>query len=179
MDVSWNGGFFARIESTGVVKNLHLESGTGADDGVKTIYGGALVGFLYGRVENCFVNVRVYSDRDEPPIGTLAGTLQEGGVIVNSIAIGPSEFTVERKEKNGAGLVASGSVSQITGSFVLDTTVDGFQGFNKTPDENIVKTETELKTATTFEGWDSSIWTISEGSYPALIPNCTSGQADA
>lgn len=179
MNVGWNGGFFARIESTGVVKNLHLESGTGADDGVQTIYGGALVGFLYGRIENCFVNVRVYTSHASQPIGTLAGTLQEGGVIVNSIAIGPSEFTAERTGNNGAGLVASGSASQITGSFVLDTTVDGFQGYDKTADENIVKTETELKTAATFEGWDSSVWTISEGSYPALIPNCTSGQADA
>lgn len=179
MNVGWNGGFFARIESTGVVKNLHLESGTGADDGVQTIYGGALVGFLYGRVENCFVNVRVYTSHTSQPIGTLAGTLQPGGAIVNSIAIGPSEFTAERTGNNGAGLVASGSASQITGSFVLDTTVDGFQGYDKTADENIVKTETELKTAATFEGWDSSVWTISEGSYPALIPNCTSGQADA
>lgn len=180
MDVSWNGGFFARIESTGVVKNLHLESGTGADDGVQTIFGGALVGFLYGKVENCFVNVRVYTNDATRPIGTLAGTIKEGGLIVNSIAIGQAVFTGDRSEaEHGSGFISSGSASQITSSFVLDTTVDGSIGYNKVADENIVKTETELKTAATFEGWDSSIWTISEGSYPALIPNCTSGQADA
>jgi hypothetical protein len=165
----WNGGFFFTIASDGVVKNLKL---VGGEVGVKTIIGGALAGTLWGRIENCYVDVKVTSNHASQPSGAIAGTVCAGYRIVNCISVGQVTSTSTDARK-GTGFIGTGSKDGIINSFVLNTSVDAVVGFDKVTDAaepvtSCIKSDSELRNASTYAEWDTDIWYIIDGFYPSL-----------
>ncbi|MGN0813428.1 MAG: hypothetical protein ACI4MQ_07970 [Candidatus Coproplasma sp.] len=147
----WNTGFFGCIAANGVVKNLEL---VGSENGVYAKWGGAMAGYLYGTIENCFVNVYVYSDNGSAPCGTIAGSAYSGSKISNCIVIGKGEQKATTATR-GAGLVATYDSEEIVqNTFVLSGTVDGLSGEKTAPvaERTYGTSEAELKTASTFAG---------------------------
>ncbi|MGN0813430.1 MAG: hypothetical protein ACI4MQ_07980 [Candidatus Coproplasma sp.] len=163
----WNTGFFGHIAANGVVKNLAL---IGSENGVYAKWGGAMAGYLYGTIENCFVNVNVYSDNANAPCGTIVGSAYNGSKIKNCIVIGNGEQKAT-DAKRGVGLVATCTSDEIVeNTLALLGTVDGLSGEKTAPvaERTYGTSEAELKTASTFEGWDTSVWYIANGMYPML-----------
>ncbi len=164
----WNGGFFHSIASTGVVKNLGL---IGGETGVQTIIGGSLAGFLWGTVENCFVDVDVFSNHASQPSGGLVGTAAGDYVIKNTIYLGSASVS-NPDAANGSGFIGSGAKTGIENSFVLSAGVDGVVGAAKVGDENeenCMKTLAELMTAATYAEWDTTnVWFVVDGNLPML-----------
>lgn len=174
---SWNAGFFWSIASEGVVKNLTLKGGA---QGVVTIIGGSLAGFLWGTVENCFVDVNVTSNHASQPCGGLVGTACGNYLIENTIYVGTARCS-NPEAANGSGFIGSGSKNSVVNCFILEGSTEGVVGFGRLGDSvepatNCFKSEAELKTASTYEGWDTTVWNIVDGQMPALIKGCTKAE---
>jgi hypothetical protein len=164
----WNAGFFWSIASNGVVKSLALEGG---EFGVVTIIGGSLAGYLWGTIENCFVDVDVTSNHASQPSGGLVGTTSGDYVIKNTIYVGTAKCS-NPEAANGSGLIGSGAKTGIQNSFALSTGVDGVIGAAKVGDENeedCLKTGEELRMVATYAEWDcENVWYVADGSFPML-----------
>ncbi len=165
---SWNAGFFRSIASEGVVKNLSL---VGGETGVVTIIGGSLAGFLWGTVENCFVNVNVTSNHATQPSGGLIGTTCGDYLIKNTIYVGTARCS-DPEAANGSGFIGSGAKTGIQNSFALASGVDGVIGAAKVGDEDgesVLKTNEELRLVATYAEWDlENTWYVVDGSFPML-----------
>mgnify|MGYP000913111811 CR=1 FL=1 len=169
----WNGGLFSRIASGAVVKNLAI-SGK-----VESYCGGALAGFLDGTIENCFVDVaHTMATGKDQFIGAIAGTVGTTAKVKNCISIGEGKSTLDQSTTKGTGLIGSGSKNSVENCFILEGSTEGVVGFGRLDDSiepvtTCFKSETELKTASTYVGWDTTIWNIVEGQMPSLNNGCT------
>lgn len=177
-NVGWNSGLFTKVESTGVIKNLKMQ---GQMSGVIA----GPIGVLDGRVENCLFNVRVRSQHASQGIGSAVGSVRGKGKIVNSIAIGvtrATDYTDCYSVSAFYGQINNLSDGKNIGEncFVLEGSVANEYGkwateSNVTSPVSII-TETEMKTAAAFSGFDSAIWNFTEGELPALIQNCSTSK---
>ena len=159
----YNKGFFYKIDPTGVVKNLGIESGKETEDGLNgAAWDGVLAGENNGTVENCYTDVQV--TMSGTPAGALLGT--NNGTIENSYAIGPVKVGAGA---HGSALVTANN-GTITQSFVLDSSVVAAVGWNKTQDAKIQKSESWMKTAQNYKdaGWSEDVWSLVDGYYPQL-----------
>lgn len=162
----YNKGFFYLIEATGTVKNLGLESGMEAGDGLNgAAWCGVLAGSNRGTIQNCYTNVKV--TMTGVPGASLVGS--NYGTIENCYAIGP--VTVG-EGAHGSGLVNSEGegAGTIANSYVLDSSVSAAVSYNKKQDANIQKSDAWMKTAKNYTdaGWSEEVWCLVDGYYPML-----------
>lgn len=150
-------GLFNQIDNIGVIENLGLEGALSVN-----AWSGAIAGLNYGTIKNCWTNVTVHSVTG--PVGGLAGVNKSTGKIINCYAIGVG---TSDHATHGAGFVCANEGS-ITSSYALNTSIPYGLGFNKGTIANVLKTESQMKTESTYIGWDSNIWYIIDGEYPVL-----------
>jgi hypothetical protein len=178
-------GLFGYV--VGQVKNLAMEnvnvnSGTG-------YYVGGLVGSNWGTITNCYSTGSVTGDYY---VGGLVGINSD--TITNCYATGSvsGEFYVSGLVGQNYGTItncySTGSVSGYSGvgglvgdgGGVVNSFWDIQTSGRTTSAGGSGKTTAEMKTASTYFGWNGCgeiIWTINEGSdYPRLLWECKPGQ---
>ena len=163
MNTTWNGGFFAQIEPTGVVRNIGFESDKGANSGVKgNSWTGVIAGINKGLIENCYTDVKVVTGGT--PGAALVGTNK--GTIKNCYAIG----TVSVGEGPHGAAFAGANEGTVTASYFLESAGNCAYGWNKGQDANVQKSESWMKTAQNYidAGWNQEIWALVDGYYPML-----------
>ena len=153
VSVGWNSGFISKIEASGVVKNLSFAGG---------VYGviAGPIGLCYGTVENCFFNCSVRGGKDTQPMGSAVAALCGGGVMRNVISIGATSGLFNTSAIYGKTHDESAS---------MPVTAENCYALEGTVTDTInVLSEEVMKTASTFETFDASIWNIADGAYPTL-----------
>lgn len=122
---------------------------------------GGLVGDDYGKatllVSNCYVQDVSLDSNSEA--GGLVGAFNDSSGRAAYCYVVPGSLSSSTAGMAG-GLLGSGG-SGISSCFYLSNSAWN-NGYG-TP-----KTETELKIASTYSGWDTDIWEIKDGSYPTL-----------
>lgn len=153
----FNMGLFMQTGEDAVIEKLKLEGTVKGRN-----YCSALVGINNGTIKNCMTNVAV-SGRSVPSSG-FVGT--NNGTIAYCIAVG--SVSVVENGKHGAGFVNSNHATKgvIISSYALDSSMPYAVGYNMVENTEITKTESELKTADTYQDWDKNIWSVNNGSYP-------------
>lgn len=153
----YNMGFFMQTGENAIIEKLRLEGTVSGRN-----YCSALVGINHGTVKNCITDVAV-TGKSAPSSG-FVGT--NNGTIAYCMAIG--QVTVVGNGNHGAGFVNSNHATKgvITSSYALDSSMPYAVGYNKVSNTAITKTDSALKTASTYTGWDQNIWYISNGAYP-------------
>lgn len=162
---TWNGGFFAQIEPTGVVKNIGFESDKGANSGVKgNSWTGVVAGINKGLIENCYTDVKVVMAGT--PGAAFTGTNKGTGIIRNCYAIGP--VTVGEGAHGAA--FSGANEGTVIASYFLETSGNCAYGWNKGQDAKVQKSESWMKTAQNYidAGWDQEVWALVDGYYPML-----------
>ena len=162
---TWNGGFFAQIEPTGVVKNIGFESDKGANSGVRgNAWTGVIAGINKGLIENCYTDVKVVMGGT--PGAAFTGTNKGTGIIRNCYAISP--VTVGEGAHGAA--FSGANEGTVTASYFLESAGNCAYGWNKTQDANVQKSESWMKTAQNYidAGWDQDVWALVDGYYPML-----------
>lgn len=194
MNAGWNNGFFYRIGEYGIVKNLKLESGKGAGEGLSGMYSGPFAGWCFGTITNCIADVQVTSLPNSAglhqPIGTFVGTIGVGGVVSNCISLG-NAIIDKSGETNPNALYRSGFVASVPGnlsqcllsSYMLEGSAEFIVGRRESNSDaieagmTVIRSAQELMTASTFAaldektglGFDRNIWRIVDGAMPCLI----------
>jgi hypothetical protein len=155
---AWDQAFFANIGTTGVIKNLELVANTTWG---LYIRGGALLAHTNnGLIENVKVSGKIVI------ISVWGGglTLHNYGIVRNSLLIAE----VITSEGEYAQILSATNAGTFDKTFALTHAgATALKGGASALDV-LLKTELELKTATTYTGWDSDIWYIVNGSYPVL-----------
>ncbi|MBQ9481415.1 MAG: hypothetical protein IJU84_04555, partial [Clostridia bacterium] len=128
-----NVGFFNKIESTGVIKNIGFESGTGENDGLSArCWSAAVAGYNFGLIENVYTNVKVtMTAAPGCPGGAMVST--NHGTIKNSYAIG--QVTVAEGGTHGASFVCANE-NTVTNSYFLNTAGNCAIGWQKQQNPN-------------------------------------------
>ncbi len=166
VEVGWNSGFIPKVEEGGVIKNLNFK-GT-----VKGAICGP-IGLVCGTVENCFFDVTVIATNANQQYGSAVGILGGHGVIRNLISVGE----VTGVEAGGSAVygktfgTSSTAMGTATNCYALEGTVKNEAPTDKdsVTEENIgTLTEEEMRTAATFDGWDTDVWYFGDGAYPTL-----------
>ena len=173
-----NGAIYAGKNSGGGIVglscNTKIEScyNTGAISGVD--YVGGIVGNTNGAnssVINCYNTGSVTATNNSTTyVGGIVGLDSYGALIVDSCY---NTGKVSGGAKN-SGIVGNtgGTGDHYTKCYYLaDSAEQGYGAPNKPDAEGkyVSKTETEMKTAATFDGWDTGVWSLKDGSYPTLI----------
>ncbi len=154
----------------GVIRNLALDGGS--------VTGGHYSAALIGRcnttdgsagaaVENCFVRVQVRS------FGMAAGLVGfNGGIVRNCVSLcelsGETTAAFTLRQCDNAEIGIDACVALEGGAQCLVPDGRSYAAFMK----GTVLSETELKSAAAYAGWDREAWKIEDGSLPALrTPN--------
>ena len=153
------------IENTGAVADVNVE-------GALFAYAGGFAGNSILTIRNCYttanVSINVTNTGFAANAAGFAGRL-EGGSVANSYAAGKPQIVVApgayllQKELGGFTAYNAASVS----SNYYDSTVSGLA------DANVAspKSTSEMQNLSTFEGWNTELWRISEnrnGGYPYI-----------
>ena len=145
---------------------------TGAVSGVDSI--GGIVGSTAGSksaVTNCYNTGSVTAtDNTQTNIGGIVGLDAYGALIVDSCY---NSGKISGGAKN-SGIVGgtAGTGDHYTKCYYLAGSAEqGYGALNKPDTEGkyISKTDEEMKLAATFDGWDTGVWSLKDGSYPTLI----------
>ena len=147
-----------RVDAVGVREAQHL--------GVERQFGlqaandvGGLAGGNYGSIANTYAWGEVTGSSGAYYVSALVGYIAGPGTVSYSYATG-AVFG----GKNDIGGLIGGSRGSTTNSY-WDTETTG-QTFSA---GGAGKTDTQMKTASTYTGWDTaSIWNIVDGNYPTL-----------
>lgn len=167
-NAGWNAGFFWSVAAEGKICNLGLYGSLTSTGGCC----GAVSGYMYGTIENLFVDVDITQTHASQWCGALYAASKDsanGSKVVNCLSvgtvtctsgnsglIGSVNYDIENVFTKSFGLV--GTVSAIVG----ETQVQGKAGYAE------LLTERQLKNALTYEGWDTDVWFIKNGTYPLL-----------
>ena len=154
-------GFFEQIGGSGEVKNVKLEGS------IKAVrWCGGVAAINDGLISN------VWSDIDVELTGAPAGGLVSvnRGRVEYSFCTGKITSSADNSSQRSAGLfVNAGSVTSCFGDKEAMTT-DNYQTIlGAIKNNEIMRTTAEMQTASTFDGWDTEIWSITNGNYPQLI----------
>lgn len=126
---------------------------------VTTYYAGGLVGGNSGTIENCYTNVGDYIAATQRA-GGFAGLNTASGIIRNCYII-PNDRVYGGTESTVSIGLNRGSVST---SYVEATTTGTVNGFTR-------RTKAQMTSSTALNGFDTSIWNFTAGSYPDLVSN--------
>jgi len=140
-----NGGLVGYLFGSGLVDQSYATGSVSSGD-----QSGGLVGYNRGAtIRNSYATGAV--------IGGTAGFLgiNNGGVVTNSYAASSS--------RGSGGFIGFGWSDTVTNSY-WDTETSG----QATSSRGMGKTTAEMKTASTFAGWDTAIWNLVNGQYPTL-----------
>lgn len=159
-------------ENTGIISKCYTAvkvSGVGTNENLISIggiTGTQSDGTLQEKITNCFAVGSVTSNvQGNINIGGLVGFV-DAGSIDNSYATGTVSYTTVGATDEG-GLVGSKGVCIITSSY-YDSATTGQSDTGK----GVGKTTAEMKTQSTFSGWDfSGVWSINasvNNGYPYL-----------
>lgn len=167
-NAGWNAGFFWSIAPEGKVCNLALYGSLTSAGGCC----GAISGYMFGTIENLFVDVDITqthasqwcgalyaASRDSANGSKVIHCLSVGNVVCtsgNSGLIGSVNYDVETVFTKSFGL--RGTVAAVVG----ETQAQGVPGYAE------LLSELQLQNAATYEGWDTDIWFIKNGTYPLL-----------
>ena len=119
---------------------------------------GGLVGDAYGDIFNSYSTGNVNCSGVDESVGGLVGAFT-GSTISNSYSIG----TVTGSGRGVGGFAGFKGSGTITSSFWDQTT-----SLQQTSAGGTGTTTAGMKTASLYTGWSSSIWNISDGSYPTF-----------
>ncbi len=146
------GGLVGRNSSSGSITNSYA---TGSVHGSDYNVGG-LVGKNYGSVVNSYATGDVAGEGD---VGGLVG--DNYGSIDKSYSTG----YVSANTEHSGGLVGWSEEGDVYNSFWNVSTSGHFYGDSA---GGSGKNSEEMQTASTYSGWDASVWNIANGSYPTL-----------
>ncbi|GJM68113.1 hypothetical protein HMSSN036_03290 [Paenibacillus macerans] len=122
--------------------------------------GGITGSFNYSTMKDCYSSAYVKgNDYVGGLIGLISGSTDIPSIVERCYAIG----FVDSQSIRSGGIVGGGTYYyKVTSSF-YDTSTTG-----KTSGLGTGKTTQEMKTPSTFAGWDTNVWRIQEGRYPSL-----------
>lgn len=162
---SYSGfALFKSVTASAVVKNLKLE-GTITNVGS---WSGAITVDNYGLIENCITNIALGGTRQDSYCGGIALNNKAGGIIRNCIVLGAITAT-PTQYGSAPGAFVFDNAGTITNCFADKDTVGLTNGVGKesTPD-TMLKTTAEMKEATLYSLFNTDVWNIVNGQYPAL-----------
>lgn len=174
------------MEISGTVKNLGLENFTvSALNGYSS---GVITRHLTkgGLIENCYVSGCTV---DSSLAAGLVGVLQAGATVRNCYSLGCT-FRAPTPDHSAGGIVGSchggtisycWSVPAALSSPIQPGGIVGDEAFSGTVTDcyflsnsawnngkGTALSDAQLKAASTYQNWDTSVWEIADGSYPAL-----------
>jgi CTP:phosphocholine cytidylyltransferase-like protein len=153
-------GFFAQIDSTGVVRNTVFEGNL-----ISQGWSGGVAGINSGLIENVVTNINV------EVLGGSAGAFVSvnRGTIRDSYAIGQVVAGVPNTQSRSTGLVAAneGQLQNVFGDFERIGTTN-YVAFDPTQNTNQMLNTENMKKAATYAEWNEAIWFIEDGFYPIL-----------
>ncbi len=134
------------------------------------VYVGGFVGYNYGTINNSYSRAAVIGRSCYT--GGFVGYQESGGRINNSIAYAPVNSGISGQTHTGG---FSGSDAGYYSNCIFSTTgtqISADNGAGGTTVSGIVgKGEIDLLSSSTLSGFDSSVWTIANGSLPTLTLN--------
>lgn len=165
-DDSTVGGLVGKQGSNSLIQRSSSSGALSASaslNSTKTGGAGGLVGYSDGRILNTYSTVDVTATNANNVGGLVGRSVCNSGDLNDSYAIGAVSGKSGSLNVGGlVGFVSSASCDQADS--VWDTDTSG----QSTSAVGTGKTTAEMQTATTFSGWDTSIWSISNGSYPTF-----------
>lgn len=145
-----SGGTISQSYSLGVVNG-----------GNGTQYIGGLVGYIQpGTLSNSYSTASVTSGLGSANTGGLIGSRGNTATISSCYSMGKVAGVT-----NVGGLVGQKGVSS---PVMNDSYWDSQTSLQSTSAGGVSKLTSEMKTASTYNGWDINIWNISDGNYPTL-----------
>lgn len=156
---------FTSIAQGGVVENLGV-TGYVADAGA---WAGVICVDNYGTIRNCWTNVVLKTTQAAGYAGMIALNNKGKGAIENCYTVGANlaygtEFSLDR----GAMLLESEASASVSGCFVLSDNNEMPYAIGKSKDASLYRTEEEMKKESLYAAWDTDVWNIADGSFPAL-----------
>lgn len=139
--------------------------------------GTCAVGGLMGRVDygaganNCYASgsVENASTAAGSSAGGLVGDLSTGGSLRTSYTVSAVYGQSVDNAHPAVGIRVQGATADglyfLDGKFYIGGEAAGYSGREG---GMAAKTEDEMKTAATYQGWDSSVWNLADGAYPTL-----------
>lgn len=165
-DDSTVGGLVGKQGSNSLIQRSSSSGAVSASASLNsTKTGGAagLVGYSDGRILNTYSTVDVTATNANNVGGLVGRSVCNAGDLNDSYAIGVVSGKSGSLNVGGlVGVVSSASCDQTDS--VWDTDTSG----QSTSAVGTGKTTAQMQTAATFTGWDTSIWSISNGSYPTF-----------
>lgn len=156
-------GFFEQIGGSGEVKNLGLQGSITVDR-----WSGGIAAINGGIISNCWSDIDVTCVGD---LGAAGGLVSDNrGRVEYCYCIGAVSTPNREASTRTAGLfVNAGDAYACFGDAdAMGTTyyqtMTGLIG-----NSEIMLSTSAMQTASTYEGWDSEVWSIVNGSYPQLI----------
>ena len=156
-------GFFEQIGGSGEVKNLGLQGSITVDR-----WSGGIAAINGGIISNCWSDIDVTCVGD---LGAAGGLVSDNrGRVEYCYCIGAVSTPNRSASTRMAGLfVNAGDAYACFGDAdAMGTTyyqtMTGLIG-----NSEIMLSTSAMQTASTYEGWDSEVWSIVNGSYPQLI----------
>lgn len=166
----WNGfALFNKINASAVVENVCIEA-TINDAGS---WIGGITGDNYGIIRNCLVKVTLKGSNNDSYAGGICCNNKTGGVIENCVVLGSIETTPSAYADVSNGAFAVENQGMITQCFALNTVTTYAVGKasglgNLSSQTDGLKTEDEMKSVATYAEYNTDIWNIEDGQYPAL-----------
>jgi hypothetical protein len=163
-------GLFKTIGAQGVVKNLSIEISETVNLNVM-----AKSAVLAQRNDGLIENVLLKGDIRSSGVYVASFAYYNYGTIKNSLSlvrifINESSTTMSTVR----GLVSTHGTTAVMENVFVDKTLTGIVSVSSSANsaiDNLAKSTVELQTASTYSGFDTSIWNIVDGSYPTLIPH--------
>ena len=187
--IKGNMALFYQIAQGAVVRNLGVDFGAN-----NYIVGQNEVSLFthdnYGTIENCIVyGGKIFYYREgaaqtEPSMGGFV--YHNYGAIKNCLNLTYNQLGNTNPYQYAALCYDNVNEGRIEGSFVYanafsaDAPVLGVLATASAYDAVCIKSQDQLYSATTYlnSGWSRTVWTIRNGQYPALRPNCATNPSE-
>lgn len=159
-------GIFKKVSSLGIVERLGV-TGYVADAGD---WAGVICVENYGTIRNCWTNVVLKSESAGGYAGLIALKNMGNGVIENCYTIGANlGMGTEYSLSKGVLLLEKEQTAHENNVFALADNNEFTRAIGNTPSSSsMLKTLAQMKQASLYSAWDTSIWNIQDGQLPAL-----------
>lgn len=157
---------FQKVAAGAVVENVCLK-GTVANAGS---WFGTICVDNYGTIRNCLTDVDVGGTNVDSYGGGICCNNQSGGVIENCVVLGTNSATPSTLGNTVNGAFCQGNSGTIRNCLADKEAVgtDLAVGGDASALTDMLKTTEEMKSAETYSAFDTKIWNIENGQYPAL-----------
>lgn len=157
---------FQNVAAGAVVENVCLK-GTVANAGS---WFGTICVDNYGTIRNCLTDVDVGGTNADSYGGGICCNNQSGGVIENCVVLGTNSATPSTLGNTDNGAFCQGNWGTIRNCLADKEAVgtDLAVGGDASALIDMLKTTEEMKSAETYSAFDTEIWNIENGQYPAL-----------